>query len=121
VAAQCCQLNSVGQVRADAVRTEVAQFVEGKTGHRQPPRRTGEHPAAELVALARDEAAPLPLSARIYSDLANYVAPKRKAEDLCAILGRQPADDETRLDFSRLSDAELEAFTAMLQKAREVD
>ena len=40
----------------------------------------GCDPIAELVALARDEAAPLPLSARIYSDLANYVAPKRKAE-----------------------------------------
>jgi len=81
----------------------------------------GCDPIAELVALARDDAAPLPLSARIYTDLANYVAPKRKAEDLCAILGRQPPDDETRMDFSRLSDAELEAFTAMLQKVREVD
>ena len=81
----------------------------------------GCDPIAELVALARDEAAPLPLSARIYSDLANYVAPKRKAEDLCAILGRQPADDETRLDFSRLSEAELDAFSAMLEKMRGAD
>ena len=81
----------------------------------------GCDPIAELVALARDKAAPLALSARIFADRANYVAPKRKAEDLCAILGRQPADDETRLDFSRLSDAELEAFTALLQKVREVD
>ena len=81
----------------------------------------GCDPIAELVALARDEAAPLPLSARINSDLANYVAPKRKAEDLCAILGRQPADDDTRLDFSRLSDAELDAFSALLEKMRGAD
>jgi hypothetical protein len=81
----------------------------------------GCDPIAELVALARDEAAPLALSARIFADLTNYVAPKRKAEDLCAILGRQPADDDTRLDFSRLSDAELEAFSAMIRKAKGVD
>jgi hypothetical protein len=81
----------------------------------------GCDPIAELVALARDDAAPLALSGRIFAELANYVAPKRKAEDLCAILGRQPADDETRMDFSRLSDAELEALHAMLQKARGVD
>jgi hypothetical protein len=73
-------------------------------------------PIAGMARLAQDVTAPIPLRARMFAELATYVAPRRKAMELSGPNGG-PIDLENALDYSLLSVSELETLAALLDKA----
>ena len=69
-----------------------------------------------MVKLAQDNTTPAALRARMYAELATYIAPRRKAVELSG-LGGNPIEVERELDLSALSTQELETLVMLLGKA----
>lgn len=73
-------------------------------------------PIAGMAKLARDDTVPIALRARMFADLANYAAPRRKAVELTGA-GGAPVDVEITYNFDALSPDELETLKILLEKA----
>lgn len=68
-------------------------------------------PIAGMARLAQDESQPTSLWARMYAELANYVAPRRKAIELTG-----PAGSPVKVDVSNLSNDELRTLEGLLRR-----
>ena len=77
-------------------------------------------PIAGMVTLARDEAVPVALRARLFMELATYVAPRCKAIDLTGKAGA-PLDLGDTFNTAALTYQELETLLALLNKAEVID
>jgi hypothetical protein len=73
-------------------------------------------PIAGMAKLAQDDAVPTVLRARMFAELATYVAPRRKAMELTGPNGG-PIEVKRQLDFTKLSAEELETLVMLLGKA----
>ncbi len=73
-------------------------------------------PIAGMAMLAQDEALPAALRARMYAELASYVAPRRKAVELTGPAGG-PIETQDALDLDALSTEELLTLKHLLKKA----
>jgi hypothetical protein len=67
-----------------------------------------------MARMAKDESLPAALRARMFAELANYAAPRRKAVELSGSVA-QPV--ELEVDLSEFSNDELETLTQLLRKA----
>ena len=74
-------------------------------------------PIAGMAKLARDDTVPIALRARMFAELANYTAPRRKAVELSGPNG-QPLEPRPAFDMSLLTLREREMLTDLLNKAR---
>ncbi len=75
-------------------------------------------PIAGLVKLARDQATTAALRTRIFTELATYIAPRRKSEALSGDCGSLTSENKSDLDLSRLSNEELQTFIALFRKTK---
>lgn len=75
-----------------------------------------------MAKLAQDDTVPIMLRARMFAELATYVAPRRKAMELTGT-GGIPMDIEISYNWEVLSAEELQTLIAILDKAglRETD
>ena len=73
-------------------------------------------PIAGMAKLTQDDAVPVVLRARMFAELATYIAPRRKAMELSGPNGG-PIDLEDSLNYSLLSVSELQTLAALLDKA----
>jgi hypothetical protein len=73
-------------------------------------------PIAGMAKLARDDAMPTVLRARMFAELATYIAPRRKAVELTGANG-SPLEATVTLDFDALSTDELKTLRDLLTKA----
>jgi hypothetical protein len=72
-------------------------------------------PIAGMVKLAQDETVPAVLRARMFAQLAAYVAPRAKAADLTGAEGR-PLEFGAGLNMDALTDQELQTLYDLLIK-----
>jgi hypothetical protein len=72
-------------------------------------------PIVGMAQLAQDMTLPAALRARMFAELASYVAPRRKAVELSGANGGSIVS-ECSLDYSALSNSELETLAALLHK-----
>ena len=79
-------------------------------------REPGCDPIAGMAKLAQDETLPTVLRARIFAELAHYVAPRVKAADLTGADGI-PLELMTDFNMEVLTDQELETLAYLLNKA----
>ena len=79
-------------------------------------RQLGCEPIEGMAKLAADDTVPTVLRARMFAELATYIAPRRKAIGLSGPNAR-PIEAECSLDDSVLSVAELETVRVLLEKA----
>jgi hypothetical protein len=73
-------------------------------------------PIAGMAKLATDESLPAALRARMFAELATYIAPRRKAVELSGPNGG-PIETDCNFDYTVLSDSELKTLTVLLDKA----
>jgi hypothetical protein len=73
-------------------------------------------PIAALVKIAQDMTIPAALRAKIFAELATYVAPRRKAEAVSGDCKNSDSDGQPAFDLSKLSDAELETMIELYRK-----
>jgi hypothetical protein len=69
-----------------------------------------------MAKLAQDETIPAVLRARMFAELATYIAPRRKATDLTGTDGK-PLDMEFEFNRDALTDQELQMLHDLLLKA----
>jgi hypothetical protein len=69
-----------------------------------------------MAQLAGDATVPIALRARMFAELANYAAPRRKAVELTGA-GGAPVEVEITYNFEALSSDELETLKILLEKA----
>src|SRR4051794_40418318 len=79
-------------------------------------RQLGCDPIAGMAAIAQDEAQPPALRARMYAELASYVAPRRKAIELTGS-GGGPIETKAMIDLDALSTEEMTTLRDLLTKA----
>ncbi len=72
-------------------------------------------PIAGMAKLAQDETVPAVLRARMFAELATYIAPRRKATDLTGAEGK-PLDMEFGYNRDALTDQELQTLQDLLIK-----
>jgi hypothetical protein len=70
-----------------------------------------------MAKLARDDTIPIALRARMFTELATYIAPRRKSVELSGPSG-QPLEPRPAFDMSLLTPEERETLTGLLGKAR---
>jgi hypothetical protein len=80
-------------------------------------RQLGCDPIAGMAKLAQDETVPAVLRARLFAELAHYIAPRAKAVDLTGADGR-PLGDETGFNPDALTEQEHETLGDLLLKLR---
>ena len=73
-------------------------------------------PIAGMAKLAQDETVPAVLRARMFAELARYVAPRARATDLTGADGG-PLDAEYQYSHGSLTDQELETLHDLLIKS----
>lgn len=74
-------------------------------------------PIAGMAKLAQDTTLSIKLRARMLTELATYIAPRRKAVKLSGPNG-QPLEPRPAFDMSLLTPEERETLTSLLGKAR---
>jgi hypothetical protein len=73
-------------------------------------------PITGMAKIARDDTLPTVLRARMFAELATYVAPRRKAVELTGANG-SPIETKVTFDFNALSTEELKTLKDLLRKA----
>ena len=79
-------------------------------------RQLGCDPIVGMANLARDETVPVVLRARLFAELAHYVAPPAKTVDVTGADGG-PSEVGTRVNMDALKDQELQTLHDLLIKA----
>ena len=78
-------------------------------------RQFGCDPIAGMAKLAQDETVPTVLRARLFAELAHYIAPRAKAADLTGADGG-PLESEYQFNTDALTVQELETLRNLLLK-----